>query len=257
LEGEQPVDDWDNHVAYHTIKDIQHLIGLTNDRIETDKGTTKPGSPESSHLFSDEDDGTFHYYDSNASAWHRLLKADGDSLSGALDFSDYAAQNVGSISMSGDVDLQSNDLLDGVTKVWDSVNSHVPQSVLERDSLTVTAGDHLSGGGSVALGGSVTLNLSDGPGSGVDADTLDGLHAEDVGVDIEDSGAVVVEPSTGINFTGHLDVLDDGDGTVSIDPTHTHSLSEVTDFSSDSQNIYVQSSEPSSPSTNDLWIDTA
>jgi hypothetical protein len=39
--------------------------------------------------------------------------------------------------------------------------------------------------------------------------------------------------------------------------TKTTSQSDLTDFSSDAQNIYVQSSQPSNPSVDDIWIDTS
>jgi hypothetical protein len=39
---------------------------------------------------------------------------------------------------------------------------------------------------------------------------------------IEEDGTTLVSNSTGINFTGHLNVIDDTDGTVTIDPTHNH-----------------------------------
>jgi hypothetical protein len=38
--------------------------------------------------------------------------------------------------------------------------------------------------------------------------------------------------------------------------TKTTSQNDLTDFSSDSENIYVQDTEPSNPSENDIWIDT-
>ena len=37
----------------------------------------------------------------------------------------------------------------------------------------------------------------------------------------------------------------------------THTLADITDFESDSGTIYVQSSTPSNPSINDIWIDTS
>jgi hypothetical protein len=63
------------------------------------------------------------------------------------------------------VDLFANDLEDGGTTVWDSGNEYVPQDQLENDSVTVSAGTGLDGGGSASLGGSTTLNVaSDGIG---------------------------------------------------------------------------------------------
>jgi len=92
----------------------------------------------------------------------------------------------------------------------------------------------LSGGGTVSLGGSVSLDVTQGAGSGLDADTVDGLEASDLGVDIEEGGTTVVSNSTGINFTGHINVTDDTDGTVTVDPTHNHDSNDLTDVSPDS-----------------------
>lgn len=81
--GEQPVDVWDNFLTYNLITDVKHLISLTNDRFESDSGTTRPASPEVAHQFYDTDDDKLELY--TGSVWHRLLYADGDAMSGALD----------------------------------------------------------------------------------------------------------------------------------------------------------------------------
>lgn len=75
-EGEQPVDEWDNFFQYNAQQDIDHLIQLTNDRIETDSGTASgfPTSPESSHIYYDEENETLHYYDSAAGVWREVVR---------------------------------------------------------------------------------------------------------------------------------------------------------------------------------------
>lgn len=50
--------------------------------------------------------------------------------------------------------------------------ANVPNSSLQNSSITVTAGNGLTGGGSVALGGTVTLNIGAGDGITVAADTV-------------------------------------------------------------------------------------
>lgn len=170
----------------------------------------------------DEGDGTVtvdpaHVHDD------RYLKEAGDTLAGVLD-------------------MGTNDLVDGTTTVWDSANGVLPQAVqggpagslssyplanadLSNSAVTVTAGNQLTGGGSVSLGGSITVDVDEGAGSGLDADTLDGNHAADLGVTVEDGGTVVYDPSTGINFGTGLAVTDDTDGTVTVDSAAT--LSEL------------------------------
>jgi hypothetical protein len=45
--------------------------------------------------------------------------------------------------------------------VWDESNTYIPQSRLEKDSVTINATDSLTGGGSVSLGGSKTIGLDE------------------------------------------------------------------------------------------------
>jgi hypothetical protein len=86
IEGEQPVDAWDNFFAYNTQQDIDHLIQLTNDRIETDSGDASsfPSNPESSHLYYNEEDERLNYWDTDANAWEELIKRSGDTMTGDL-----------------------------------------------------------------------------------------------------------------------------------------------------------------------------
>lgn len=97
VEGEQPVDAWDNFVAYHIAEDINHLVDVTN---------------------------------------NDLLAADG------------------STPLAGDLTDDVGNL------IWDNDNRHVPLNALERDTIEVVAGDAIDDGGTVQLGGSVTLNHS-------------------------------------------------------------------------------------------------
>jgi hypothetical protein len=182
LEGEQPVDEWDNYVAYHLIDELHELQTLANDRIETDKGASgsEPGSPETAHLYYDTDNERLEAWDDSTSSWHGLMRVDGDTMQGVLDMGGYAISNVGSLALSGNTDLSGNDLVDGGTTVWDSSNGYIPQSSLQQDSVTVNAGNQLTGGGTVALGNSITINLDEGAGSGLNADQIDGKHYSDI-----------------------------------------------------------------------------
>lgn len=73
LEDEAPVDAWDNFVTYNLISDVRsHLIPLTNSRIESDYGSTRPTSPEDGHLFYDNDSPTLEQYRESDSSWHSL-----------------------------------------------------------------------------------------------------------------------------------------------------------------------------------------
>lgn len=88
--GEQPVDDWDNFKEYNTLSDLFHLIDLTNERLESDSGSSYPSSPEPGHVAHRTDgvvttDEELFFYDSTNKTWHRLMQADGDKMTGDLD----------------------------------------------------------------------------------------------------------------------------------------------------------------------------
>lgn len=108
-EGEQPVDAWDNFLTHHVITDLEHLVSLTNDRLESDIDTSDIGSPENGHLLFRDDTEELKIYSSTDSSWHRLLYADGDELSGDLDV------NANSLKDSqGDLSVDSHmDVKDG------------------------------------------------------------------------------------------------------------------------------------------------
>lgn len=115
LEGEQPVDAWDNYLIYNVVEDLQGLIDTTNNRVESEKGAAggEPASPEDSHLYYDEDNERLEHYDAAASAWHGVMKVDGDTMQGALDMGGYGISNTGAIELGGTLKASGN----GVTGV--------------------------------------------------------------------------------------------------------------------------------------------
>jgi hypothetical protein len=87
IEGEQPVDAWDNFFAYNTQQDIDHLIQLTNERIESDSGNSSnfPSNPDGAHLYYDTENERLNHWDSDIQDWHGLVKKSGDTIDGSLD----------------------------------------------------------------------------------------------------------------------------------------------------------------------------
>jgi len=75
-ENEPPIDVFDNWFNNNVVNDIEHLTSLTNSRIESDSGATRPSSPENAHLFSDTDDGKFEWYDPTTSSWETAASKD-------------------------------------------------------------------------------------------------------------------------------------------------------------------------------------
>lgn len=89
-----------------------------------------------------------------------------------------SASDILTLSEGGEVGVTSGDLTNGSgTVIYDQSSSHVPLSVLEFDSVTVSAGDGLKSGGTAALGSSVTLNIepNEFAGSGLVDDGSDNL----------------------------------------------------------------------------------
>jgi hypothetical protein len=76
-------------------------------------------------------------------------------------------------------------------------------------------------------------SVEQGAGSGLDADTLDGVEASELGGgDIANSGTVVTTSTDEIDFTDNLVASDDGDGTstVTLDSTVSADLFEAEDL---------------------------
>jgi hypothetical protein len=178
LEGEQPVDAWDNFLIYNVIEDLSSLISTTNSRIETAKGLAggEPASPEISHLYHDQDNEVLKVWDSTTAAWREVAFSDDLTLGGALDAAGYGISNVGALTMAGLLDVNGNNVTDGATVIYDTATGQFS-----------------------------------------DADTVDGQHATDLGSGASDSGTLVLNTATDFNFASNLDVTDDGDGTVTID----------------------------------------
>jgi hypothetical protein len=145
------------------------------------------------------------------------------------------------VAEGGDVAVPDGDISDGTNTVYDQSNSWVPQARLENDSVTVSAGTGIASAGTVSLGDSVTVDIDtsvmatrswatgsniavgdlsgttgEGSGGGLNADQVDGMDADDIGVDIEDGGTTTVVDATAANFADHISVTDDTDGTVTI-----------------------------------------
>jgi len=98
--------------------------------------------------------------------------------------------------------------------------------VLVSDDPLVVGTDDLqfsqfSGAGQITAGSGLTktgdtLSVDDGPGSGLDADTVDGIEASALGSDVSNDGSTVTSSATDLDFTTNLIASDDGDGTSTI-----------------------------------------
>lgn len=157
----------------------------------------------------------------------------------------------GSVSLGGSVSIGisgaltlDNDLetVDGET-IWDEANTYIPQTRLQNDSLTVSAGSGLITGGSVALGDSVTLDIGAGSFITVNSDDIavnisDGLES-DGSDNIRVSGSSIGGAflSEGANpYEIEVDIgnglTDDGSGNISVDESTAFSFTSEISFSS-------------------------
>ncbi|TQQ81841.1 hypothetical protein [Halonotius roseus] len=177
LENEQPVDAWDNFSKYNIIEDLKHLVSLTNDRIESDSGVAG-GEPTSPDAAH-----LFHDTDNETLAF---WNATTDSWSRLL--------TVDGATLGGDLDMGDNALLNVGTMTFSGALQLSGQSIKDSADLVYD---------------STTGQVGD-------ADTLDGMHAADLGSSAFDDGILLVE-SAGFDFGANLSVTDNGDATVTID----------------------------------------
>jgi len=133
-ENVPPVDLYDNYLMNNVINDIQHLTSLTNDRLESEAGTSQPSSPEDGHLFADSDDGKLEWYNPSSGAWSRALDATGDKLDGVIDMGGYQIEDsTGSLTLDGDVNVSNGQISEKsnrvATRTW-ATGSNISHSDL-------------------------------------------------------------------------------------------------------------------------------
>lgn len=269
--NESPIDDFDNWFNDNVIDDLLHLTDLTNARIESGKGLSgnEPSSPETSHIYHDQDNERLEVWDASLTSWRGLLYKD----------EKYTDNNARSAIEAGNLNK-----IDGINSHrirFDSDANYIEitdQSNNRSDIVTQnTYINSLNGGtwlGSLSPSDIGALNSSNyNPVSDVnaetsltvditgDADTLDGNHASDLGSGASDSGTQVLATATDFNFGTGLSVTDDADGTVTINGTVSVPIDSVNGQTGDTlvnmngYDIYITDTEPTGASQGDIWID--
>jgi len=135
-----------------------------------------------------------------------------------IDQSDVNYSDLGNADAA--INLNGNDIVDGVDTVWDATASNIPQSRLENDSLSV-AGKTVSLGGSTSIAHSdiSSVNPDDHHTKYTDAEAVSAVNNETtLNVDISGDAATVggqsvndFFTSSGGTLTGALQVEDDVD----------------------------------------------
>lgn len=84
-----------------------------------------------------------------------------------------------------------------------------------------------------------TIDVVQGDGSGLDADTVDGEEAADLGSNVSDNGTTVTTSATDINFRDNIIARADGDTTSTVDIVNSPSFESVTanDIDVDGRNV--------------------
>lgn len=279
VEGEQPVDDWDNFFAYNSIEDISHLISLTNERIESGSGTSFPTSPETSHGFYRSDNERLYTWNSTQTEWDGLLKVNGDTLEGDLDAGGNVLSGIGALNLAGDTDLSGNDLKDSTSGklLYDSTAGNIPLNALEQDEVTLNAGSHLSGGGTISLGGSLSVDIDDdfllNTGDRVTGELVSERPASSRAFTATDSSTGdKLSLRVGGSNTFQLVGYDSSDGawdynsSLSYDPgsakwkfgslpsVNGNNIATQTWVDSQSSSVDVRTSDPASPENGQTWI---
>lgn len=179
-----PVEEYDDHAMYHAIKDIKHLLSLTNTRLESSSGTTaaKPASPEDGELYWNTTDQYVEIYDATFGGWRSLARKS------VLDGHISATNNPHSVTAAQAGAIADADYDPAMIRTGTLANKPVAGTVGRWYFTTDNNGVYYDDGVAWQLTAdhptNVTLgDLSDvtatgeGAGGGFDADTVDGMHA--------------------------------------------------------------------------------
>lgn len=226
IEGEQPVDDWDNFVTSNLIGDTQHLISLTNSRIESSYGSTLPTSGEDGELFYHTGEKSLYRYQTDSSQWKDFaldedLTAHTGDTSNPHNVSLEQARAQDPV-VSGNISMGSSSLID-VASI-DSASDSFSIQTSGSGTGSIVLQDSANGANLIKANEGGAVNIGSGPLSeqGNRVATRMWVNAKDWQVDVSEDGTTLVSDVGDINFQGFLNAIDDGDGTVSIDPTHNH-----------------------------------
>jgi len=157
-----------------------------------DNGTDDQLIEVSGQMISLEDGGSiFVPYANNTDKLDGVELADIDWSNTALARNEVSPYDVGDTELSSDSSISGSSYNGTEPRNWgvaweDAVDLNsvgnlsdgaVENAELANSGISVVAGNQLSGGGTPALGGSVTLDLNEGSGSGLDADTIDSIDS--------------------------------------------------------------------------------
>lgn len=164
LEDEEPVDAWDNFAKYHAIENIKTLISTVNGRLESKATSSEPSSPEVGHLVhrtdapATADHEELYYYDGAAASFSRLLRADGDTLAGALDTGgNIIKSSTGTVTLDDNTEVNGDTTASGGATFGGALEAN--GAALDHDYHSKYEGGTVAAGDVVPIG---TFQLADG-----------------------------------------------------------------------------------------------
>ncbi|ELY47293.1 hypothetical protein [Natronorubrum sulfidifaciens] len=160
VEGEQPVDAWDNFFNHNAQKDIDHLVSLTNKRLESGKGTNYPGSPENGELCWRSDNSRLAIYDEEYNGWREVAfrsdvaETEADLVPIRDQIDDHEADTTNPHNVTNDqvgapstADFAA--LVDAHNGIAQAVNDHIPNTSNPHNVTASQTGALPTGGGIV------------------------------------------------------------------------------------------------------------
>jgi hypothetical protein len=115
------------------------------------------------------------------------------------------------------ITVSNGNIEDGSSNViYDNSNSHVPTTILQNDSVTISAGNGISGGGTPSLGSSTSLsiNVSDFAGGGLQDDGTGDIELINTNITVSGSnglsgGTTSLGGSVSVGISGNLSLDSD------------------------------------------------
>ena len=155
-------------------------------------------------------------------------------------------------------------------QIYNNSGNYVVQNRLENDSVTVTAGTGIDSAGTVALGESVTVDVDTttiatrtwATGNNISHSDLSDAPSDAHHTRYSDSEARTAVNGANVDIAGDADTVDGKHYSDIQDWVNSSSYVPNANYADDAgtvggNNIYVQSTEPSNPTSGDVWVDTS
>lgn len=182
VEGEQPVDAWDNWFNSNIVTDIEYLITLTNNQLDSSAQKATPSSPEAGQLWYDTVSGELKWWDADASTWRIVFPASGGVIDGDLDLrgNTLLDSTVGGVQIEGSgFEYEWYENFDGGTVAQGSLMPLTTVGLDDTESLQIRRATLTEDAFGTPVDSGVDLIITDGSSSLVDIVSGDGTTVHD------------------------------------------------------------------------------